>query len=145
MERNPHMTNLQQLLYLTIAIALLAAFLCSSINKYKSRKHRDFTRSLETLLQEKETVKVICPQKNFRCILTNKRIIFEKRGDFTAFPIKSIQRIQGTNEKGNRTTVPANMKTLLIQLDKTYQLKNKGPEFSDLVSEILKMTTKKKK
>lgn len=139
------MTNWQLLLYLTIAIALAAAFVICAINTHKNRKHRDFIRSLETLLQPNETIKVICPQKGFRCILTNKRIIFEKKGDFTAFPIKNIQKIQGVNEKGNRTTVPAKMRSVTIVIDREFMLHNNCPAFSDLVTEILKKTAKKKK
>ena len=139
------MTNLHQLMYLGISIALLAAFIITAVNEHKSRKHRDFTRSLETLLQSKETIKVICPQKGFRCILTNNRIIFEKKGDFYAFPIKSITKIQGVNEKGNRTTVPAKMVCFTIQIDKAYTLKNTCPEFTLLVSALQQRKAKKKK
>jgi len=143
------MITWQHLLYLTIAVLLFAAFIFSAINKHKKRRHRDFTRSLETLLQPKETIKVICPQKGFRCILTNSRIIFEKKGDFTAFPIKSVKKVQGTNEKGNRTTVPAKMATLTIQIDRDYILKNTCPEFIDLASQLMdkvkKQNEKKKK
>jgi len=138
------MTTWQQLLYLTIAILFLTALLVSAINKHKRRKHRDFIRSLETLLQPKEDIKVICPQRGFRCILTNKRVIFEKKGDFTAFPHKSIQKVQGTNEKGNRTTVPAKMVTLTIQMDKEYILRNTCPEFSELASALKKQMPKRK-
>jgi len=134
------MTTWQQLLYLTIAILFLTALLVSAINKHKRRKHRDFIRSLETLLQPKEDIKVICPQRGFRCILTNKRVIFEKKGDFTAFPHKSIQKVQGTNEKGNRTTVPAKMVSLTLQIDDDYTLKNTGEEFEELAALLLKKT-----
>ena len=134
------MTYLHQLMCIAIGLALLAAIVISAVNKHKFRKHRDFTRSLETLLQPKETVKVICQQKDFRCILTNTRIIFEKKGDFTAFPIKSVTKVQGLNEKGNRTTVPANMKSLAIKIDKEYVLQNTGDEFLDFVKQLTKKT-----
>ncbi len=138
------MTNWQQLLYLFIGILLFAAFVCSAVNKHRSRRQRDFTRSLETLLQPKETVKAICPQNGVRCILTNKRVIFEKKGDFTAFPIKNVKKVQGTNEKGNRTTVPAKMVTLTIRIDKDYTLKNTGEDFQAIARELLKKTAPKK-
>lgn len=139
------MTNLHQLMYLGISIALLAAFVISAVNEHKARRQRDFTRSLETLLQPKETIKVICPQRDFRCVLTNNRIIFEKKGDFYAFPIKSITKAQGVNEKGNRTTVPAKMVSFTIQIDKDYTLKNNCPEFADLVSQLAVKVKKQKK
>lgn len=138
------MTNWQQLLYIFIGILLFAAFVYSAINKHRSRKQRDFTRSLETLLQPKENVKVICSQSGFRCILTNKRVIFEKKGGYTAFPIKNVKKVQGTNEKGNRTTVPAKMVTLTIQIDRDYTLKNTGEDFQELAKELLKKTAPKK-
>ena len=139
------MTNLHQLMYLGISIALLAAFVISAVNEHKARRKRDFTRSLETLLQPKETIKVICPQRDFCCILTNNRILFEKKGDFYAFPIKSITKAQGVNEKGNRTTVPAKMVSFTIQIDKAYTLKNTCPEFADLVSRLAAKVKKQKK
>ena len=143
------MTNWQYLLLSLAVLLVLGAMLHASIVRHKARKQRDFTRSLETLLQPKETIKVICPQRGFRCILTNKRIIFEQKGAFTAFPFKSITKVQGTNEKGNRTTVPAKMVTLTLKIDKDYVLKNTCPEFidlaKDLTDKVKKQAERKKK
>lgn len=138
------MITWQLLLYITLGILLLAALLCSAVSRQKQRRQRDFTRSLETLLQPKETIKVICPQRGFRCILTSKRIIFEKKGDFTAFPIKSVKKVQGANEKGNRTTVPAKMVNLTIRIDQDYVVKNTGEEFREFAELLMKKTTQKK-
>ena len=143
------MTNWQYLLLSLAVLLVLGAMLHASVVRHKARKQRDFTRSLETLLQPKETIKVICPQRGFRCILTNKRIIFEQKGAFTAFPFKSITMVQGTNEKGNRTTVPAKMVTLTLKIDKDYVLKNTCPEFidlaKDLTDKVKKQAERKKK
>lgn len=142
------MNSWQYLLLAAAALALLFAAICSGVTKHKARKQRDFTRSLETLLQPKETVKVICPQKKGRCILTSSRIIFEKEGDFTAIPLKSVTKVQGTNEKGNRTTVPAKMVTLTVKIDKEYILKNTGESFTELAKQLtakVKKQNEKKK
>lgn len=136
MERKTPMLNWQYLLLILAGVLVLLAMLHASIVKARVRRQRDFTRSLETLLQPKETIKVICPQKGFRCILTNNRIIFEIKGSFTAFPIKSVTKVQGTNEKGNRTTVPAKMVTMTVKIDKDYTLKNTGAEFCELAGQL---------
>lgn len=139
------MTNWQYLLLSLAVLLVLGAMLHASVVRHKARKQRDFTRSLETLLQPKETIKVICPQRGFRCILTNKRIIFEQKGAFTAFPFKSITKAQGTNEKGNRTTVPAKMVTLTLKIDKDYVLKNTGEDFLEFAQLLLQKTAPKPK
>lgn len=130
------MMNWQCLLLILSGALVLLAMLHAAIARQKARKHRDFNRSLETLLLPKETIKVICPQKGFRCILTNKRIIFEKKGGFTAFPLKSVTKVQGINENGNRTTVPAKMVTLTVKIDKEYILKNTGEAFTGLAKQL---------
>lgn len=122
---------------------LLIAMVCRAVKKRTERTQRDFQRRLETLLQPRETVQVICPQKRSRCILTNQRIILEKRGDFTAFPLKSLQRIQGTNAAGNRTTVPKNMVSLTLKLDRDVTLRNTGGEFEDLAARLAALLKKR--
>ena len=119
----------QELLAGALGVLLLAVLIRRSFQRRTRRKEREFTRKLETLLQPKEQIVVICPQKKSRCIVTGSRIIFEHKGSFTAFPLKDIRKLQGTNEKGNRTTVPKNMKTLTVTLEKEYRLKNTGEEF----------------
>lgn len=142
------MNNWQYLLVAAAGSLLLCAVVCSAVRKHRARKHRDFQRSLETLLQPKETVQVICPQKGSRCILTNNRILFEKKGNFTAFQLKTVQRVQGKNKEGNRTTVPAKMVSLTVKMEKEYILHNTGPEFEELaklLQEKVKKQNEKKK
>lgn len=132
--------------YLLLASGALLLFLVmrSVTKERRDRKQRDFTRSLEMLLQPKETIKVICPQRGFQCILTSKRIIFEKKGEYTAFPIKAVKKVQGINERGNRTTIPAKMTTFTIQIDRDYTLKNTGEAFQEFARQLLKKTAPKK-
>ena len=138
------MTTWQYLLLGAAALAMLAALVFSAAAKHAAAKQRDFTRSLETLLQPKETVRVICPQRKGRCILTSHRLLFEKKGRFAALPLSAITKTQGQNEKGNRTTVPGNMVKLTITADREYILKNTCPEFSDLVSQLSEKIKKQK-
>ena len=119
----------QELLAGTLTVLLLAVLIRRSLLRRARRKEREFTRKLETLLQPREQIVVICPQGKNRCIVTGSRIIFEHKGSFAAFPLKAIRKLQGTNEKGNRTTVPKNMKFLTVTLEKEYRLKNTGDEF----------------
>ena len=65
----------RQLGILAAAALVLLLAVRSSLRARRERKQRDFTRTLETVLLPKETVKVICPQKKGRWILTNKRLL----------------------------------------------------------------------
>ena len=137
------MTPSQLGIFAAAALVLLSA-LRASAKKRKERKQRDFTRKLELALQPRETIKVICPQKKGRCILTSKRVLFDTHDGFTAVPLKSIKKVQGTNEKGNRTTSPAKMVSLPIQAEQAYVVKNDCAEFSEFAKQLMKLTTAKK-
>ncbi|MDO5545398.1 MAG: PH domain-containing protein [Eubacteriales bacterium] len=125
------------------ALVLLLA-IRSSLQKRQERKERDFTRTLETALLPKETVKVICPQKKGRYILTNKRLILEEKGSFHAIPFDKIKSIQGKNAAGNRTTSPANMVSLTIKADKDITIQNSNDQFPEL-TKLLQSELKKRK
>ena len=116
----------------------------SSLRKNRDRKQRESTRKLELVIQPRETIKVICPQKRGRCILTSKRLLFETSQGFNAVDLKHIKRVQGTNEKGNRTTSPAKMVSLTIKAEKDYTIKNNCPEFEEFAKQLIKKTAKKK-
>ena len=90
------------------AVLMLILAVRSSLRKRRDYKFRDAARKLELVLQPRETIKVICPQKKGRVILTSKRVLFDTKEGFDAVPIKTIKRVQGNNEKGKRTTVPSN-------------------------------------
>ena len=137
----------QELLAGTLGLLLLTVLISRFFQRRARRKERDFTRRLETLLLPKETVKVICPQRKGHCIATGNRIIFEHKGNFSAFSLKEIRKLQGINEKGNRTTVPGNMKFLTVTLEKEYRLDNNGEEFlvlAQFLQEKKKKTQQKK-
>lgn len=132
---------------LTAAAAVLLVLLLairSSLRKRRERKMRDFTRTLETALLPRETVKVICPQKKGRWILTSKRLLLEGKGGFHAVPLEKIKSVQGQNAAGNRTTAPANMVSLTVKTDKDYTLLNIGDQFTELVKQ-LQISVKKQK
>lgn len=130
---------------LTIAFVLMF-FLAirSSLRKNRDRKTRDKLRKLELVLQPRETIKVICPQKKGRVILTSKRVLFETPQGFTAVPIKTIKKVQGNNEKGNRTTSIAKMVSLTIKAEQEYEIKNNCPEFEEFAKQLIKKTAPKK-
>ena len=131
----------------TAAAAVLLVLLLvirSSLRKRRERKMRDFTRTLETALLPRETVKVVCPQKKGRWILTSKRLLLEEKGGFHAVPLEKIKSVQGQNAAGNRTTAPANMVSLTVKTDKDYTLLNTGDQFTELVKQ-LQISVKKQK
>ena len=128
-----------------VSILLLLSAVRSSLRKRRDYKYRDATRKLELVLQPRETIKAICPQKKGRVILTSKRVLFETKGGFNAVPIKTIKKVQGNNEKGNRTTVPAKMVSLTIKAEQDYEIKNNCEEFGEFSRQLLKKTAPKKK
>lgn len=128
-----------------VFILMLILAVRSSLRKHREYKFRDATRKLELVLQPRESIKVICPQKKGRVILTSKRILFETKGGFNAVPIKTIKKVLGNNEKGNRTTVPAKMVSLTIKAEQEYIIKNDCEEFAEFAKQLLKKTARKPK
>ena len=116
----------------------------SSWRKHRDYQDRDAARKLELILQPRETVKYICPQKKGRVVLTSRRLLFETKEGFTAVPLKTIRRVQGNNEKGNRTTLIANMQSLTIKAEQEYEIKNSCPEFEEFAKQLIRKTTPKK-
>ena len=139
------MTPWQEILTAVIlALLVLIPVVWPALRKGRDRKARESTRKLELVLQPRETIKVICPQKKGRVILTSKRILFDTKEGFTAVQIKKITKAQGTNEKGNRTTVPAKMVSLTIKAEREYTIQNDCEEFAEFAKQLVKKTTKKK-
>ena len=130
-----------------LAVAVLLCLLLairSSLRARRERKERDFTRTLETALLPRETIKVVCPQKKGRWILTNKRLLLEEKGGFHAIPLDKIKSIQGKNAAGNRTTSAANMVSLTVKADKDFIIQNSNDQFPELVK-LLQSELKKRK
>jgi hypothetical protein len=127
-----------------VSLLLLLLAVRSALQKRRNYKLRDAARKLELVLQPRETIKVICPQKKGRVILTSKRVLFETREGFQAVPIKTMKKVWGSNEKGNRTTVPAKMVSLTIKAEQDYEIKNNCPEFEAFAKQLLKKTAPKK-
>ena len=135
---------MQEILVVVAVLTALAAILRSSLRKRRDDQRRDATRKLELVLQPRETVKVICPQKKGRVILTSKRILFDTKDGFHAVNIKSVKKIQGNNEKGNRTTVPAKMVSLTIKAEQEYIVRNESEQFQEFAKQLIKKTASKK-
>ena len=133
-----------QLGILAAAALVLLLAVRSSLRARRERKQRDFTRTLETVLLPKETVKVICPQEKGRWILTNKRLLLEEKGGFHAIPLDKIKSIQGKNAAGNRTTSAASMVSLTVKADKDFLIQNSNDQFPEL-AKLLQSELKKRK
>ena len=126
-----------------ILLAVLA--LRGAMRKKRKQKQRDFDRKLETVLQPKETVQVVCPQSRGRCVLTSSRLLFETKEGFTAVPFAKIKQLQGVTSDGKKTTSAAKMKRLTIKAGQEYVIENNAEEFLDLVKQLKAKTAKKKK
>ena len=143
-ERNSSMTPAEELLIFTGLLLLMLLAVRSSLRRRREGKFRDAARKLELVLQPRETIKVICPQKKGRVILTSKRILFDTKEGFNALPVKDIKRVQGNNEKGNRTTSVPKMVSLTIKAEQDYEIKGGCPEFEEFAKQLIKKTTPKK-
>ena len=139
------MIPMQEIFMAAAVLLVIVALVKSSMRKRRDYKYRDATRKLELVLQPRESIKVICPQKKGRVILTSKRVLFETRDGFNALLIKNIKKVQGNNERGNRTTVPANMVSLTIKAEQEYTVRNDCEEFQEFAKQLLKKTAKKPK
>ena len=144
-ERNCNMLPLEVTLTAAVVLLMLVLAVRSSRRKRRDFQTRNATRKLELVLQPRESVKIICPQKKGRVILTSKRILFENKDGFHALLLKNITKVQGNNEKGNRTTAIANMVSLTIKADQEYEIKNSCPEFAEFAKQLMKKTAPKKK
>ncbi|HIR32070.1 MAG TPA: hypothetical protein IAB83_08765 [Candidatus Faecousia faecavium] len=132
--------------FAAVIVFLLA--IRSAVVKKRKRKERDFTRKLETVLQPRETIKVICPNHGSRWILTSRRLLLDTKDGFLAYPFGKIKKLQGFDSTGKATTSVAKMKRLTIKIAKTdeeYTLDNSCEEFSQLAGQLKRQTAKKKK
>ena len=130
------------------AVIVLLLAIRSAVVKKRKRKERDFTRKLETVLQPRETIKVICPNHGSRWILTSRRLLLDTKDGFLAYPFGKIKKMQGFDSTGKATTSVAKMKRLTIKVAKTdeeYTLDNSCEEFSQLAGQLKRQTAKKKK
>mgnify|MGYP003305836613 CR=1 FL=1 len=134
----------EEILLIAGVLAVLSVLILSALRKRRESQFRDAVRKLELVLQPRETIKAICPQKKGRVILTSKRVLFERKDGFHALILKTIKRVQGNNEKGNRTTVPAKMVSLTIKADRDYEIKNTCPEFEEFAKQLMKKTAPRK-
>ena len=139
------MIPVEETLLFVAVLMILTAVIRSARRKRRDYQYRDAARKLELVLQPRETIKIICPQKKGRVILTSKRVLFETKDGFTAVPIKTVKKVQGNNEKGNRTTVPAKMVSITIKAEQEYEIKNNCPEFEEFAKQLIRKTTRKKK
>lgn len=134
----------EEILIVATVLLVLTLAIRSSLWKCRDYKFRDAARKLELVLQPRETIKVICSEKKGRVILTSKRVLFDTKDGFNAVPIKTIKKVQGNNEKGNRTTVPAKMVSLTIKAEQEYEIKNSCPEFAEFAKQLIKKTASPK-
>ena len=132
-----------------VLLILLVLLIRSSVRKARDRKWREAERKLETVLQPKETIKSVCPQKKGRVILTSKRLLFETREGFTAVALKDIKRVQGNTKDKKTTSSVAKMVSLTVRGPEEYTIRNSSDEFSDLAKKlqdkIRKQNQRKKK
>lgn len=144
------MISWQEMLAAAAILAILLTLLIrSAVIKARDRKWRTAERKLTTVLEPKETVKAVCPQKKGRWILTSKRLLFETKEGFTAVNLKDIKSVRGNTEDKKTTSVPAKMVSLTVKAAEEYTICNTSEEFADLAKQlrdrVKKQNVKKKK
>lgn len=121
---------------LSAAFCLPVLWIWNAIRKARLRKDRDFTRRLETVLHPKETVKVICPEKTGRWVLTNERLLLEQGELFFAIPFRKIKKVSGVDGNGKSTVAATKMAVLTVKADEEYCLHRRSSDFPDMVKGI---------
>ena len=139
------METWQYLLVAAAAAGLLALAIRSPLIKRAARKERDFTRTLETELQPRETVKVVCPDRHGHWILTSRRLLLETKEGFLAIPFSRIKSVQGQDAAGKATTSPGKMARLSVKTDQLHTLENRAPEFVPLVRQLKQLRNKSRR
>ena len=130
--------------YLAVLAVLAGLWIWSAVKKARFRRERDKARTLETLLQPRETVRCICPQRSGRWILTSKRLIIEEKNGYTALPFGKIKRLTGKDASGKATTAPAKMASVTVKADREFTLHSGDEAFVELVRQLKTKTAKKK-
>ncbi len=139
--------NQWQYVLLSVLFLLCLFFLVRSwLRKRKQNRKRDFDRKLETVLQPKERVKLICPQKKGRCILTSKRLLWETGEGFTAVPLRTVKGIQGVTIEGKTTSSIPKMVRLTVKAgEKTHTVTRTSGEFEQLAKTLQARVRRKKR
>lgn len=133
----------QYLLLCALGALILFLTVWSAVVKRRKRKERDFTRRLETVLQPREKVKLVCPNRGGRWVLTSKRLLMEDGEGFFAIPFSKLKRIQGQDANGKTTTSPAKMASLTVNGE--YTLHNTCEDFQEFAKQLKTKVKKPKK
>lgn len=134
---------------LVMAVPPAALIVSVFTRRYLQRRQRDFTRTLETVLLPRESVKAIYRRGRNVWILTSRRLLLKKREGFHAIALEKIKSAQGLNAAGNRTSAAAKMVSLSVKADKAYTVRAGGRDFEAFVqslrTELKKQKDKAKK
>lgn len=120
-----------------ILLLLLTLAIRDAVRKRRDQKKRAFARKLETVLQPRENIKLICPQKNGQVILTSRRLLIETQKGFQAVPFKTIKRVQGTTADYKKTADVNKMVHILIKAEKEHTISGTSPEFTQLAKQLI--------
>ena len=138
------MIPMQEILLASAAVLLLTLAVLSSLRKNREFKRKEDTRRLDSVLQGRESVKGICPQKKGCVILTSRRLLFETREGFHAVLLKDIKRVRGnTRDKKTTTSIPK-MVSLTVKAEQEYVIKNDCEEFEAFAKQLMKKTKKRR-
>ena len=129
------------LLAVGLLLLLLILAVRRAVRRARDGKNRAFTRKLETVLQPRENIKLLCPQKNGKVILTSRRLLFETERGFQAVNLKEIKRTQGLTGEGKRTTALSQMASLTLKADKDYTIENTSADFAPLAKQVISKVT----
>ena len=124
-----------------LLLLLLILAIRRAVRKARDQKNRAFARKLETVLQPRENIKLLCPQKNGKVILTSRRLLFETERGFRAVNLKDIKRTQGLTGEGKKTTALSQMASLTLKAEKDYTIQNTCADFAPLAKQVISKVT----
>lgn len=130
------MTLWQKIAAAAVLLLILFLLIRSAVRKGKDRKWRSAERKLTTVLQPRETVRAICPQKKGRWIHTSKRLLFETKEGFRAVNLKDIKSVRGNTKDKKTTSVVSKMVSLTVKGPEEYILRNDCEAFADFAKQL---------
>ena len=128
------MQSWQYVLLCVPGVLILALSIHFRRVKTRRRKEQAFAFRVETVLLPRETVKLVCPGRDGRWVLTSRRLLMEDGEGFFAIPFPKLKRLEGKDASGKATLVSAKMASLTVNGE--YTLLNTGEEFTELAKQL---------
>lgn len=123
---------------LVIALWLWMLFLSSG-----KRNASDDVRTLQVLLQSKETICQRCRSGAGEWLLTTRRLIIQEPSGYTSVPFAKIKRVQWFSAEGKRTSVLTKAQKVVLTAENEHTLSRTDDAFEPFVTKLMARIEKK--